>query len=135
MSWLGIDCGAKRSGLAISWSGQLAEPLAVVTGDQASQIEQIERTIADNAIQTVVIGLPAGTGTDHPAHRMSSELRARLAKRSTPITVVTIDETLSTKEAERLLRSRKGNVQQSDALAACVILEQYFAEHSALQSN
>jgi len=128
MSWLGIDSGAKRSGLAISWSGQMAEPLGLATGDLASQIQQIEKVIAEHAVDVVVIGKPTGVTGDHPATQMFEQLMALSGSRASRMTVITIDETLSTKEAERLLRERKGDPQQSDALAACLILEQYFEE-------
>lgn len=129
MSWLGIDSGAKRSGLAISWSGQLAEPFGLSTGELDDQIIQIAKLVAKQSVDVIIVGLPSSAGDDHPARQMLARLTTYFANHVPPIRIETIDETLSTKEAERFLRARKADVQSSDALAACLILEQYFNEY------
>lgn len=127
MSWLGIDVGAKRSGVAISRSGQLSEPLALVHGNLQEQVDTICEMIGAEQVKTVVVGLPRGQNKHHPAQVFLLKLKTVLADRMPFVSVATVDETLSTKEAERLAKEA-GTRTDTDLLAACLILEQYLQE-------
>ena len=130
---MGIDLGAKRTGLALSdASGTLARPLRVITSPTplAAIVEEISRLQADDdGLVAVVVGLPKrldGRPNDQTplVEKFVGLLRARV---STP--VVTQDERLTSVEAESLLASREKDwrrrKEKLDAAAAAVILQEY----------
>jgi putative Holliday junction resolvase len=130
---MGIDLGAKRTGLALSdASGTLARPLRVITSPTplAAIVEEITRLQADDdGLVAVVVGLPKrldGRPNDQTplVEKFVGLLRARV---STP--VVTQDERLTSVEAESLLASREKDwrrrKEKLDAAAAAVILQEY----------
>jgi putative Holliday junction resolvase len=136
MRVVGIDVGARRIGLAISdVTGTLARPLEtiVVSGDDDAA-DRVSRRIAelaaeDDGVGAIVVGLPTrldGAATDATSHAAAfvDALRAR-----TSITISTVDERLTSVEAERRLavrerdwRRRKAKI---DAAAAAIILQDY----------
>lgn len=129
MSWLGIDFGTKRSGVALSRSGQLAEPLELIQGDIEQQITRLIELIRAYDVLTVVVGVARRDLADHPTRVMYTTLKERLAVEFPKVDVASVDETLSTKEAERLARE-VGRQLDTDLLAATLILEQYLMENS-----
>lgn len=126
MSWLGVDVGARRTGVALSTSGALSQPLVLLTGAPEAQVAELVALIGQYAITTVVVGRPARHGPDHPAVRLLAALETAAQRAHPEVTVVTVDETLTTKEAERLAREA-GRTVDTDLLAAQLILEQYLA--------
>jgi putative transcription antitermination factor YqgF len=128
--WLGLDLGRKRTGVATSESGQLATPWGSLIGSPADQVQQLCQLMEQMAVTTVVVGVPRLPGgqpswPEH-IHNFLFLLTPELDKRQIPLEVV--DETLTTKEAERRLGHRPGKDDKTDALAAQIILEQYFLE-------
>jgi putative pre-16S rRNA nuclease len=130
---MGIDLGAKRTGLALSdASGTLARPHRVITSPTplAAIVEEITRLQADDdGLVAVVVGLPTrldGRPNDQTplVEKFVGLLRARV---STP--VVTQDERLTSVEAESLLATREKDwrrrKEKLDAAAAAVILQEY----------
>lgn len=130
---MGIDLGAKRTGLALSdASGTLARPHRVITSPTplAAIVEEITRLQADDdGLAAVVVGLPKrldGRPNDQTplVEKFVGLLRARV---STP--VVTQDERLTSVEAESLLAVREKDwrrrKEKLDAAAAAVILQEY----------
>lgn len=130
---MGIDLGAKRTGLALSdASGTLARPHRVITSPTplAAIVEEITRLQADDdGLVAVVVGLPKrldGRPNDQTplVEKFVGLLRARV---STP--VVTQDERLTSVEAESLLATREKDwrrrKEKLDAAAAAVILQEY----------
>ena len=130
---MGIDLGAKRTGVALSdASGTLARPHRVITSPTplAAIVEEITRLQADDdGLVAVVVGLPKrldGRPNDQTplVEKFVGLLRARV---STP--VVTQDERLTSVEAESLLAKREKDwrrrKEKLDAAAAAVILQEY----------
>ncbi len=130
---MGIDLGAKRTGLALSdASGTLARPHRVITSPTplAAIVEEITRLQADDdGLAAVVVGLPKrldGRPNDQTplVEKFVGLLRARV---STP--VVTQDERLTSVEAESLLAVREKDWRKRkdklDAAAAAAILQEY----------
>jgi putative Holliday junction resolvase len=114
MKILGIDYGRKKIGLAIS-EGSLAEPWKVIRGDDL--IDQMKKILAQGAFDKVIVGISGGT----MAVEQESFARSLGAE--------TFDETLTTKEAQRLSQeagiSRKKRREMEDAFAAAIILQNY----------
>lgn len=127
-SILGFDIGSKRVGVAISRSGIIAEPLSSLRVAHASErLALIEQLTRDHQATTVVIGLPVREDGSLGTHgRRVEQLVDALREQRTGAKIVTVDEALTSKEAERL----GGRSADHDALAASLILEQYLAERS-----
>ena len=131
MRTLGLDFGTKRIGLAISDSeGEFAFPKGKLDRkgrkqDLAALSELVER----NEVERIVIGIPLhmngreGVGAD-AARSFASDLGE-----VTGIHVDTLDERLSTVEAERMLQASGHNARKRkevvDSVAASIILRTY----------
>jgi len=130
MRLLGIDYGRKRLGLAVSdEEGVLASPLApyVRSRSQEEEIAFLHALVEERSVGTIVIGLPLNMdGSEGEMAEEVLEFAAQIrAKIGVPVT--TIDERLTSVEAERALieggisrRKRKG---LRDSLAAVLILQ------------
>lgn len=117
-----FDVGARRIGVAISRSGIVAEPLTTLDATADGADEQLRSLIQRAAPTVIVVGEPVRIGSRTTViHSFLAQLQSIL---DPSVKIITVDETLTTKEAERL--SRPGT--DTDALAACLILEQYLAE-------
>ncbi len=126
MTWLGLDLGTERTGVALSTSGVLATPWELVTGTSDEQIEQILHIIRAEQVTTVVTGKISRTRPT-PLADFDRQLTARLQTFEPPIRLVRRDETLTTKEAERRHAGQAKTRRASDSLAALVLLEDYLS--------
>src|SRR5215472_16847558 len=131
---LGFDFGLKRIGMAVGQTvTRSASPLgtAAVRGGEPDW-EAIGRLIAEWRPAALVVGLPYNMDlseqemTGH-ARRFAEGLAARF-----PLPVHTVDERLSSREAEAQLKERRQQGRRRisrediDGAAACVILESWF---------
>lgn len=131
---LGFDFGLKRIGVAVGQTvTRSASPLgtAAVRGGEPDW-EAIGRVIAEWRPAALVVGLPYNMDlseqemTGH-ARRFAEGLAARF-----PLPVHTVDERLSSREAEAQLKERRQQGRRRisrediDGAAACVILESWF---------
>lgn len=126
---LGIDWGERRHGLAVSDPmGYSAQPAGVVHRQGKDPgLEEIARVIEDKEVTEIVIGLPFhmdGRPGDH--HDDVLAFMALLTERF-GLPVSTVDERMTTLQAERALaesglsrKKRKGKV---DQVAAQLILQ------------
>jgi putative Holliday junction resolvase len=136
MRHLAIDLGAKRIGLALSdQGGRFATPHEVVTvSDPAQAVEPILKLIVQEGVERLVVGLPLNMdGSMGPEARAAVAWGQALEKRS-GITVVFVDERLSSFHAEQQLNARKRGGEkltrkrrkaQLDAVAAAGFLQEY----------
>jgi putative Holliday junction resolvase len=129
MRLLGIDLGRRRIGIAVAET----EPRAISprrtldsTGALARDAEAVQRMARDEQVDLIVVGLPLGAEDDRQAQislRFADILRG-LGER-----VVTIDESLTSREADAVLRERglKAAARRAvvDAASACLILERH----------
>ncbi|MER3402582.1 MAG: Holliday junction resolvase RuvX [Armatimonadota bacterium] len=126
MKIVALDYGEKRIGVAIAQTELgIALPTAVLPND----IETVVVWIRQSGAERVVVGMPwhlwgAKSTRAEQVEQFVQQLRQRL---STPIE--TVDERLSTQEAERRLRAgevrRERRKQIQDAVAAAILLETY----------
>lgn len=126
MSFLAIDLGAKRIGLAVSDSGVLATPHSVMA-NEGDVVEKLAALGRELEADTFVVGLPRRAKSDAGEGKyrdFAERLRQRTCKQ-----VVLWDETLTTVEAEGRLRAagRRGRdvKRDIDMHAAAVILQSY----------
>jgi putative Holliday junction resolvase len=138
---VGLDVGQRRIGVAISDASRtLARPVGVLMSPalDSQSVETVASEVArlaaeDEAIDTVVVGLPRrldGSPNDMtaPVEAFARQLQQRLN-----VAVVLQDERLTSREAESRLalnekdwRKRK---QKLDAVAAAIILQDYLDAH------
>ena len=126
---LGIDYGTKRHGVAISDPlGITAQPVGVVETKRGDPgIEEIAAIVTEREVERIVVGLPLhmdGRPGDH--HDEVLDFCRKLGER-TGLPVETIDERLTTVQAERALAegglSRKKRKARVDLMAAQLLLQ------------
>lgn len=117
-SYLGVDYGRSRIGLAISQSGLLARPLMVVKNKGARKnLAMLGQVVKQYEINCIVIGLPV-----HKDSAMSVEVKA-FAKTLEPLgaEIVFQNEMLTSIAAEEVTNDKK----LIDSIAASMILSDY----------
>ncbi|MBC7326990.1 Holliday junction resolvase RuvX [bacterium] len=123
MKILGVDVGKKRTGLAISdEKGKFAFPLEVI--EEESEEKLVKRIIEISRreeVKTIVVGIPYSLrGKITP----STELALRVADklREAGFRVEEIDERLTTREAGKIIKSKKkrGKI---DKISASLLLQ------------
>lgn len=126
---LAVDYGNARVGLALAHSiARIPNPLAAFPAGNAL-IEGITKVIADNNVQQIVVGMPyAPMGGDTEQTKIVRDFVAVLSD-SVTVPVETIDESMSSVEAERLLKGKPVDKGMVDAYAAAIILQRYLDEH------
>ena len=129
MRTLGLDVGDRRVGLALSDpTGLLASPFGVVERGP-SDLADIVRVAEENEVAEIVVGLPLSMSGD--TGRQAGKVRAfiRDLKSLTDLPIKTVDERLSTVQAQNMLnqsgRRRRRDRGQLDTAAAAIILQTY----------
>lgn len=134
-SWLGVDYGARRIGLAHADEVRVAVPLAAATGASAEErLARIEEVAREKAVRTIILGHPVRPdGTSGPIAEEVEAFGRRLEERL-GLPVVLHDERDSSREAAghwNLRKARrKRKTGQLDSAAAAVILRGYLEEQS-----
>ena len=132
--WMGLDCGSKTVGVAVSdMLGITAQGLETITrkspGKLRKTLARIETLAAEYEITKIVLGLPKNmNNTMGERAEATLEFRDKLAGR-TGLEVVLWDERLTTAESERILLSggvrREHRKSRIDWMAATLILQSY----------
>jgi putative Holliday junction resolvase len=129
MRALGIDLGEKRVGLALSDpDGNVALPLKTLSRrNDRTLLREIASIAAEHGVEILVVGEPRNLdGGRGPAARRAATFAEKL-RRATGLPRLLIDESLTTREAERRLREAgidpRRNAERVDAVAAQVLLE------------
>jgi len=130
---MAIDYGERSVGVAISDELQLTvRPLATIRRGKhkyAQVIERIGALVAENEIATLVVGLPLNMdGTRGLAVERVEGFISDL-RRSVSVPIVTVDERLTSYEADQILREMgvgwRERRARSDEYAAAIILQDY----------
>jgi putative Holliday junction resolvase len=131
---LGIDYGAQRVGVALMHSvARLPHPLTTLVNDQAL-FANIVDIIRVERVGKVIVGVPRNMdGTESAQSAECRTFAAELASQ-TDVPIETVDETLSSVEAEQRLKAQKSTGHGVDAEAAAIILERY-EETQAVHEN
>jgi putative Holliday junction resolvase len=131
MRILGLDIGSKRIGIAISDAeGGIAFPSGKLDRQgREKDLESLRNLIVERDVERVVVGLPKHMdGREGVEARAARDFAADLA-RVTQLQVDTLDERLTTVEAERILRESgsrgKKKREVVDSIAASIILRTY----------
>lgn len=128
---LGLDYGSRRIGVAICDElGMTAQGVTTITRkNREADLNGIAELIAHNGIERIVIGYPLRLDGSEGIQCEKVKRFARRLEMRFSLPVILWDETLSTKEAEELLR--QGGVRWEkrrevvDRIAASLILQEY----------
>lgn len=124
--YLGVDCGTKRVGVAISdAAGILASPLEVVS--RAEAVDRLAVLAAEHAVGGLVVGLPTSLSGEEgssaeDARRFGAELAA-----ATGLPVIFVDERFTSRIAEEAMIEsgvrRRERRKGLDKAAAALLLQ------------
>lgn len=137
MRVMALDLGARRIGVAVSDSDEtVATPLTVLErhADRPRLVGQIRELVREWEIEQLVVGLPIDlAGEVGPAARAVLDECDRLAD-ELKIPVVTHDERMTTRIADRALAARgdmdgRDRRKVVDMMAASVILQDWLDRH------
>lgn len=133
---LAIDYGTKRTGLAVTDPLQII-PTGLDTVPTQGLIEYLQRYLAQEAVETIVVGEPLyPDGQPAQIHHFVVGLVRRLRKLFPDVEVVTQDERYSSEEAKEIIRqsgAKKKKRQDKaliDKVSATIILRDYLASKS-----
>lgn len=135
---MAIDYGTKSIGVAVSDELQLSvRPLTTIRREKLKKMEVIERInslIDEHQISLLAVGLPLNMdGSRGEAAKRVEKFVADLQQRLS-ITIITLDERLTSYEADQILREMGVGEQQrrkrSDEYAAMIILQDYLDTQS-----
>jgi len=131
MRILALDPGTKRVGVAISDETRtLATPLEFIPAEPfADFVARLKTLIREREVGLILVGVPRNMdGSYGPAAAQAQQLVAVL-KEAIPVPIQTVDERLSTVQAQRLLRAagKRARKQKTriDQSAAAVLLQSY----------
>ena len=133
---MALDYGERGVGVAISDELQLiARPLTTIRREKkryAQVIERIRELVHENEVATLVVGLPLNMDGSRGAAVERVESFISDLRRGVSIPIVTVDERLTSREADRILREMGVGLRErrarSDEYAASVILQDYIDE-------
>jgi putative Holliday junction resolvase len=126
---MGLDVGERRIGVAISDPlGQTAQPYETMGRDEKS-ISRLAELVLETGVQAVAVGLPLLLdGREGDQARRTREFASELSG-AIEVPVHFVDERLTTREAEAVLkgvRMKRGRKREaSDRVAAALILRAY----------
>lgn len=128
---LGLDYGDKRVGVAIAHTiARLPRPLTTLQHTE-TLFDDIGHLVQTEDVGLVVVGLPRGMDGGYTEQTRKAEAFSQQLSAILSIPVELADETLTSVDAEGALGAKAHSKGDVDALAAGLILERYFAEHSA----
>lgn len=131
MRILGLDYGEKRIGAAVCDElGLTAQGLpTLIRKTKKNDLEILNQWIGNYSVQKIVIGYPLRMDGSEGIQCEKVNRFARLLAKTFFLPVIKWPETLSTKEAEEILRSSgvrwQKRKEKVDRLAACLILQSY----------
>ena len=132
---MALDYGTKAIGVALSDELQMtARPLTTLRRDKLKLVEVLERLAAlvvEHEVATLVIGLPLNMdGTRGAAVERVEQFIGKLS-RLVNVPVVKLDERLTSRAADEILRAMGMNERErrakSDEYAALILLRDYLA--------
>ena len=130
---LGFDFGRKRIGIAVGQelTGTASALETLNCPDGGPDWQGISRLIDEWQPDALVLGLPFNLdGSEHETTRLARRFGNRLAGRYN-LPVFTIDERLSSVEAERILNEQgRFDKKEVDKLAAQIILESWLTQQA-----
>lgn len=127
MEILALDVGQKRTGIArASSEARLAEPLKTVETEKV--FSELGSILSNHQVEAVVVGLPRNSNSQDTDQTRWVRRWAADAKSQIGAPLYWQDEFLTSELAEAKTNTRsKGRLDNSDAVAACIILEDFLS--------
>ena len=127
MRVLGVDYGLRKVGLAMGESVlRLASPLEVWENkEEETMAKDLARFAEAEGVELIVVGMPRKASGEITQQGKRHEAFVSRLRSFTPIPIVTVDESFTSKESRRLQEETGSDVPE-DALSAMLILEEYF---------
>ncbi len=128
---LGIDFGDISTGLALGKNGVVAPAREVLSKDKMTAIQHIMRTVKQNKVGAIVVGLPLGYDQKDTPQSVEVRRFAKLLKTRLGIPIILIDEFGTSQEAladaiiDELPQKARRKV---DSISASIILKRFFAD-------
>ena len=126
---LAIDVGERRLGFALSdETGMLASELAVISRRTPEEdAAHLRAIVAAHGVGTIVVGMPRSMGGELGWQARRTRDWVDRMRETVPVPIETLDERLTTVEAERGMRqagvSSRDRKQRIDMAAAVVLLQ------------
>jgi putative Holliday junction resolvase len=139
MRILGLDLGSKRIGVALSDpDGTIASPLTTLERQGGQRdLAALAELARLHEVGAIVVGLPLHMDGRRGPEAEAARAFARRLAAATGLPVETLDERLTTVEAERALREsgRKGKERRAviDSVAAAILLRTWLELRRARQ--
>jgi len=130
-SWLGLDIGTRRIGVAIARADvRIPTPLTTLENNDET-ITKLREVVQEHSVQKLVVGMPRGMDGQDTQQTKFTEAFIQKLQTQLSIPVVWQDEALTSQKAESELLGRKRPYAKGDvdALAATYILEDYINDH------
>lgn len=125
MTYLGIDYGTKRIGLALSISDIITTIPSI--DNNSESMDKINKILVDNQVDKIFVGLCEGK-IAHKTLGFINQLRSMIK-----LPVETVEESVSTIEAQQIYKrnfgSKKYYKKQIDSVAAAVILNRVISSN------
>lgn len=141
--YFALDFGLRRIGLAVGETlTQTARPLAVIDAQQGEpDWPRLAKFIKEYEPRALIVGLPYNMDNSSGTLQPQVQVFAEALRHRFKLTVHLVDERLSSKEAEERLRHARQTGERTrrvrhgdvDAMAACVLMEQWLNAQSALK--
>jgi len=133
MRIIALDVGKRRIGIAVSDPlGVTARPYSTIERDRHAP-EKITVLVRELQVGKILVGLPLHLdGSEGTQAQDVRRFAAKLAEAATLVPIEFRDERLTTVEAQQRLSDRHRNLRKNkkkiDAVAACILLEEYLLE-------
>jgi putative Holliday junction resolvase len=136
MKLLGIDYGRRRIGLAVT-DPQGICVRGLETIDRRSCPDAVARLasiVAEEAPEKLIFGIPLGPNEEETKTAQEVRSFARSVEAQIHLPIAFIEESFSSRRAEKILRTRKKKQRRDkanvDRIAACLLLQAYLEENS-----
>lgn len=134
---MALDIGSVRIGIAI-WEpqSQLAQCLPFLKRKTLQKdLEFLARLVEEKEIEAFLVGLPLSLGGKITTSTKNALFWVESLKKSFQLPVYTYDESLSSKDALKILKRGKSSKAQSmkDSLSAALFLEEFIRAQSSTQ--
>ena len=122
---LGLDPGARRTGVAISDDlGLYAHPRpAIRQVSRAAVVDEVARLVEEERIAEVVVGLPLSLSGEETAQTATARDFALALRKRLAVPVTEWDERLTSVEAGRTVRGPSRRTGALDSVAASLLLQ------------
>ncbi len=138
--WMALDVGSRTVGVAVTDQLKLtARPLTTLKRrDLEADVEALRVLMERHSVERLIVGLPLHLSGERSGTLDSIEPFVNRVKETTAVRVEWMDERLSTKEAEQLMKelghSQTERRRKRNEFAAALILKWYLEEQTSQRS-